>query len=368
MQWFYDLRVAWKLGLSFLVVLALTTALGLFSILELRELNRVVKEVGSVWLPSTTILARIRKAANSYRRAELQHVVAQTDDEKTADEERMAIHLQELTREEAAFKAFLISSEARTLFDAFEGAWSEHVATSKTLVQLSRQKRHGEVNDLVRGRSKQELDKAQDVLDELIAISQRDGATASQRAEAIYASARELIVGVLFSCLLLGVGLAAFSARVIARPLATAVTASNRLALGEIDLPIEVPSKDESGQVLLAMQRKVRANRDMVSVAVAVAGGDLTVKVTPRSEKDALGNALVAMIERLSAIIRETRTGASALTSASTQVFSSAQTLSQGAGEQAASVTDATASLRPRRTSCRRRSGRSRGPWCRSTT
>jgi len=324
--------------------------------------------VGSVWLPSTTILARIRKAANSYRRAELQHVVAQTDDEKTADEERMAIHLQELTREEAAFKAFLISSEARTLFDAFEGAWSEHVATSKTLVQLSRQKRHGEVNDLVRGRSKQELDKAQDVLDELIVISQRDGAAASQRAESIYASALTSIAGVLFSCLLLGVGLAAFSARVIARPLATAVTASNRLALGEIDLPIEVPSKDESGQVLLAMQRKVRANRDMVSVAVAVAGGDLTVKVTPRSEKDALGNALVAMIERLSAIIRETRTGASALTSASTQVFSSAQTLSQGAGEQAASVTDATASLRPRRTSCRRRSGRSRGPWCRSTT
>jgi methyl-accepting chemotaxis protein len=44
-------------------------------------------------------------------------VVAQTDDEKTADEERMAIHLQELTREEAAFKAFLISSEARTLFE-----------------------------------------------------------------------------------------------------------------------------------------------------------------------------------------------------------------------------------------------------------
>src|SRR3954468_9527582 len=83
----------------------------------------------------------------------------------------------------------------------------------------------------------------------------------------------------------------------------------------------------------------------MLAAATGIATGDLRVRVTPRSDRDALGAALANMIERLTEIIGEVRSGAASLTVASSQISSSAQSLSQGTSEQAASVEETTSSL-----------------------
>src|SRR6185436_17621200 len=85
--------------------------------------------------------------------------------------------------------------------------------------------------------------------------------------------------------------------------------------------------------------------QEMSAVATSLAGGDLRARVAPRSEHDTFGQAFVTMVDRLSQVIGEVRSGANALSSASTQVSASSQTLSQGTSEQAASVQETTSSL-----------------------
>jgi methyl-accepting chemotaxis protein len=97
--------------------------------------------------------------------------------------------------------------------------------------------------------------------------------------------------------------------------------------------------------LLGAMKKMVDSNGEMIAAATGIASGDLRVRVTPRSDRDALGRALSNMIEKLTEIITEVRSGASALTVASTQVSSSAQSLSQGTSQQASSVEETTSSL-----------------------
>ncbi|MGB0127219.1 MAG: methyl-accepting chemotaxis protein, partial [Rhodocyclaceae bacterium] len=92
----------------------------------------------------------------------------------------------------------------------------------------------------------------------------------------------------------------------VARPIARAAAAADRLAEGDLTVSISANSRDETGRLLLAM-----------------------------------GN----MIEKLSATIFEVRTAASSLTSASEQVSATAQSLSQGASEQAASVEETSAAI-----------------------
>ncbi len=90
-----------------------------------------------------------------------------------------------------------------------------------------------------------------------------------------------------------------------------------------------------------------RPLKDAVDVARKIAEGNLAVDI-PAVTRDETGQLLVAMDEmtgRLSEIMRQVVSGADAIASAANQVSSASQQLSQGTNEQAASVQEATASL-----------------------
>jgi methyl-accepting chemotaxis protein len=87
--------------------------------------------------------------------------------------------------------------------------------------------------------------------------------------------------------------------------------------------------------------------RGAVTLAQAVAGGDLTVTadISGKDEVSQMNAALTEMTTKLRETMSEVRSGAEALSSASQQVSATAQSLSQGTSEQAASVEETTAGL-----------------------
>ena len=133
--------------------------------------------------------------------------------------------------------------------------------------------------------------------------------------------------------------------RSITAPILEVVELAGKLAEGQNDFDVPVRGNDETGMLFAAMKKMVDSNGEMIAAATGIAAGDLRVRVTPRSDRDSLGQALSNMIDKLTEILTEVRAGASALTVASTQVSSSAQSLSQGTSQQASSVEETTSSL-----------------------
>ncbi|PYQ18462.1 MAG: hypothetical protein DMF79_14930 [Acidobacteria bacterium] len=154
-----------------------------------------------------------------------------------------------------------------------------------------------------------------------------------------------IMLTVILAALVLTAVSGVFLTRSITAPLALAVKIAERVAEGDLEARIEVDGQDETGQLLKSLQAMVASLRRMAGAAVTIANGDLTVKVSPQSDRDALGNALSEMVGRLTQTITEIRLGASGLSSASAQVSATSQTLSQGTSEQAASVEETTSSL-----------------------
>jgi methyl-accepting chemotaxis protein len=146
-------------------------------------------------------------------------------------------------------------------------------------------------------------------------------------------------------CILGLVGFSILLVRGLTRPVHQAVEAAKRLSEGDMQISIEATSRDEIGQLLSAMTWLVAYLREMAEVAEAIADGDLSLRVEPRSAQDTLGNAFSSMVARLSQTIADVRTGVDTLSTASAQVSSTSQSLSQGTSEQAASVEEASASL-----------------------
>jgi len=86
----------------------------------------------------------------------------------------------------------------------------------------------------------------------------------------------------------------------IANPLREIADAARRVAAGEIVmLRDHVPRSDEIGLLEETFGQMAESLQDKVNVARQIALGDLALKVVPRSDKDALGNAFVVMVDNL---------------------------------------------------------------------
>jgi methyl-accepting chemotaxis protein len=155
-----------------------------------------------------------------------------------------------------------------------------------------------------------------------------------------------LIMG--FGVFVCGVALAFLISRSLARRLARLTETASRVAGGDLTAGVDsmqVDSADEIGRLAAAL-REVRAYfEDMAATAQAMAGGDLSRQARPRSERDALGRAFREMTQELSRAIAEALEGATGVASSAAHVSSTASVLSQGTGEQAASVEEASANL-----------------------
>ncbi len=186
------------------------------------------------------------------------------------------------------------------------------------------------------------------------------------------------------ACVAVLIWLSRLTSAAVAAPVKEAMRVADALAVGDVGVTVDVRSDDELGQLLRSMREMVRYLSETAVLAERIGKGDVDVAVTPRSERDAFGNALVnmthylsdmarvadeisaghldaqvkprgdtdrfghafvAMVNSLSELIGEIRSSADAIAVAATQLTHSAQGLSEGAAEEAASVTQTTSSL-----------------------
>jgi methyl-accepting chemotaxis protein len=173
-------------------------------------------------------------------------------------------------------------------------------------------------------------------------------------------TAISLSLGLLVFGLLVAATMALILERSIMRPLATATTAAQRVAIGDLGVQFETSGVDEMSQMLRAMKDVVDTTRAMAGHAERLASGDFTTTVIPRSEHDMHAHAFARMVEKLTQTISDVRDGATAVNAAAQQVSASSQALSQGTNAQASSVEETTATLEEFNASISQNAGNSR--------
>ena len=81
------------------------------------------------------------------------------------------------------------------------------------------------------------------------------------------------------------------------------------------------------------------------SVSEAIAGGNLTVEVQPRSANDTLGNAFTRMVEGLRGLVRNVRDAASQVASASTQVAGASDESAKNSLQTSSAIDEVTSTM-----------------------
>lgn len=121
--------------------------------------------------------------------------------------------------------------------------------------------------------------------------------------------------------------------------------AADELAEGKIDVKMVKKCNDEFGMLMDDFQKVVDSTRVNAEIAQAVADGDMTVTVVPKCEEDALGQALLRMVQNNNYTLSEIKDAAHQVTTGASQVASASDALAQGSTEQASAIEEITASI-----------------------
>ena len=342
-----NLKIGARLGLAFAAVLALSAMLTVVGVLRLQQVVDATADMDASisktrladrWLAST----RINRALTEAR---LRAVDAQDQERINV---RMKANSEEINRIDEQLQRLVASKEGKRLFATLNERRKTYTAARKKLFAL---KESGTVDAAAIERAADAgmnpALAAYEAAAADLAEHQKQGFDdAKARVEGIAASGRLLLVGVGIAVVLLGAALAWWLARSITGPLRRAVTIANAVAQGDLTTRIDVASRDETGELMIALQTmnanlnalvtRVRSGADTIATAaVEVATGNHDLSARTEEQASALEESAASM-EELTGTVRQNAENARQ----GNQMAASASSVAVRGGDVVAQVVD----------------------------
>ncbi|MEJ5222428.1 MAG: HAMP domain-containing protein, partial [Tepidiforma sp.] len=226
--------------------------------------------------------------------------------------------------------------EARTAVAAFEEFATKYGEAldkkdSAALLKLAEQ------SPTVIGTMTQKLEELNAYVGQRAQEVANDGEAAANQAKVLMA-----LLGAVSAAVAGGVGF--FVARRVVSGIRAATDAAHRIAKGETDVTVQARTNDEIGELAQAFGEMTDYLKEMAAAAAAVANGDLTSQVRPRSQGDTLGTALNGMVTNLREMIGNVRKGAAAITEAAESLRGSSDQMATATGQIANAIDEVTRS------------------------
>jgi methyl-accepting chemotaxis protein len=179
-------------------------------------------------------------------------------------------------------------------------------------------------------------------------LSEQDTAVAFEELNGM----RQLILWSLLGFAVLVIVISLLVSNSLTQPIRQMAGVAQRLAGGDVEQTVDYHSKDEMGYLAEAFRTMIDFQKAMVMTATAVADGDLSVEVKPKSERDRFGHALNVMIESLRGTITQVADSASSVEDsagklaqaaeqaglATSQIANTIQQVARGTTQQSAGI------------------------------
>ncbi|MRV71097.1 HAMP domain-containing protein [Duganella sp. FT92W] len=306
MKWFYNLRIARKLNITFGIVQVLTLFLGVNALMAMGRMHAASDDLATDWMPSVQGAMAIRIDVGEFRRWELSHMVSTDEAGHAKYEKRLADTLALLETHRAAYTKLISNPEEQALIDSFGKAWQDFMGDHNKLLVLSQQGDKDGARKLAASSSADKLAGVITTLDSLVKLNADGGDAANKEAGAVYNRSLWSIGALVAANMVIGIIMQLWLARIVSRPLQDAVSVARKVAAGDLTVSIDVKSKCETGDLMQAL-------------------------------KD--------MLASLQSLVAQVRTGTDTIATASTQIASGNQDLSARTEQQAGSLEETASSM-----------------------
>jgi methyl-accepting chemotaxis protein len=320
-----------KLLGSFFLTALLITALGIFALVLLKNVQNSANNIANNSLATVQRINQLFIQNDVYRRTISKYGKATTPEDRATYLKQTTDIAAQLSELFTNSQAMVTSSTERVKYNAALADWNTYIATSKEYI-LADQKADAEVEQGVTGgdatKAKSDLStKMTDNLDVFVTamgewstVNQEEAERTLAGMKSTYQSAEQTIIIMLAVFTLAAFGFGFFLSGSIASATRQLVMAARGISRGELDQSIKVTSKDEMGEIAGSFSCMIGYLQHISVMARAIEAGDLTIRVEPACDNDVLANTFNGMVANLRSLVGQVAMNANTLGTASSQL------------------------------------------------
>lgn len=254
-----NIRIGARLALTFGALIALTLGLaaieGYLGLSYMRDLNQRAENIYSRELLTIKKLGTVKTGISRVHVHALEHLVTSAPSHMDSLAGNIE-NAQERIREEIEqFQAGAETPVERKLIHTYASlAQSYLTRIHNEILPLSLSGKKTEAASLLRGAASADFRRIHEILDDLADYYANSAQTRYQYAVVDYDTALSVLPEIILAIFILSVPISFFVTRSIVRPLKAAVAIADRVANGDLTSAIKVQTKDETGQMLRALQ------------------------------------------------------------------------------------------------------------------
>jgi methyl-accepting chemotaxis protein len=303
---FSNIRIGWRLGMGFAVVLLLLVAIAVLSALQMGKINDGMADIVNDKYVKASLATDLAFRAMDNARLVRNMVLLSDKDQQAVNKAQYDANIAANNEHMKELDRLVKSPTGKAMLNNLIATLAPYRAFNNEVIALGLAEQKPEATQVLFGeqyKTQAAFFAAVKTQSDHEAESMRDGAKAAAER---YTSALTLILYLSGGALLLGTGLALWITRSITRPVNQALAIATRLAAGDLTVHATSAATDELGKLIDAMRR---------------------------------------MVDKLREVIGGVRAATDSLSASGEEVSATAQSLSQGASEQASSVDETSASV-----------------------
>ncbi|MFT4116292.1 methyl-accepting chemotaxis protein [Bradyrhizobium sp.] len=305
-------------------LLVAMTGLGLLAVMKMRTINANTVDITTNWMPSVRVIGDLRASVITFRNVVRQHMLAETLDDKLANEKTAGTVLETLSKARKSYEAMIASPEERALYNQWGQLWDEYKKGTEEVFALSRRDA-GKIPHDAQELNSQKVNKiglqADEVLGKDIELNTKGGDQAASDAADTFYYAFMLVVVILGIAVVAGIAVSVYLVRDVSNGINSIIRPMQ--ALGQGDLTAEVPHRGEKTEIG-AMADVLQIFKEALiakKAADEAAARDAEAKIERGRRVDGITRDFESMIGEI----------VQTVSSASTQLEASASTLTSTA-------------------------------------
>ncbi|MBF0342698.1 MAG: MCP four helix bundle domain-containing protein [Nitrospirae bacterium] len=299
MKWFYDMKTATKLVGSFVVVACITVIVGVVGIVNLHKIDDADT---FLYEKMTVPISQIADITQDFQRIRinLRDFATATSKEEKAEALKTINSLRNnIDKLSSEFEKTVFTEEGKKVFNNFLDTRKAYGSVIDRIVELENAGKETESLELMKNEGKKAAQAEQVAIDALQERKLKQAKETSDSNTVVAKNVSNLVLAITIVGFIIAILLGMFISASISNPLKAMVKAADGIAVGDLGVNIEYNSRDEVGMLAQAFRFVIDNIRESASTAEKIAGGDLSIEVKAKSDKDVLSKSMQSVVETL---------------------------------------------------------------------